>query len=139
MFSIHSISPAPWGYDYRLVETFDNKEQAEIVLKALESVNISFNCYKIIDWTEPKNTEKLGFNMKTKLKDVTKKKETALGNFIDGFLYIPKAAYISFMMNTTCLSDIIFDFNWLMNFIGELLFLFIVISSFIFTIYNLIV
>jgi hypothetical protein len=61
MFAIHSITPAPWGDAYRLVETFETKEQAEIVLKALESVNISFNCYQIVDWTEPKHKEPLGF------------------------------------------------------------------------------
>jgi hypothetical protein len=49
-YQIYSLSPAPWGDDYRLVETFDTKEDAESVLKALEEVNILLNCYKIVVW-----------------------------------------------------------------------------------------
>lgn len=52
-YSIHELTPAPWGDDYRLVGFFNTKEDAEIVLKALESVNIDFSVYKIIDWREP--------------------------------------------------------------------------------------
>lgn len=33
--------------DKRYVESFETKEDAETVLKALESVNISFNSYSI--------------------------------------------------------------------------------------------
>lgn len=60
MFAIHKLTPAPWGNDYRLIETFDTRADAEVVLAALESVNISFNCYQIVDWTEPKQTQ-IGF------------------------------------------------------------------------------
>jgi hypothetical protein len=49
-YSIYSLSPAPWGDDYRLVEIFDNRADAELVLKALESVNAIFNCYEIVEW-----------------------------------------------------------------------------------------
>jgi len=52
MYSIYSLTPAPWGDAYRLVETFDTKEDAEKVLATLESVNILFNCYKIVEWEE---------------------------------------------------------------------------------------
>ena len=49
MFAIYSLTPAPWGDDYRFVEGFDTKDQAEVVLKALESVNIDFNLYKVVE------------------------------------------------------------------------------------------
>lgn len=52
MFSISRITPAPYGDHYDHVEFFETKEQAEIVLKALESVNVSFNLYTIVDWNE---------------------------------------------------------------------------------------
>lgn len=48
-YTIYSLSPAPWGDAYRMVEMFDTKEDAEKVLKALESVNILFHYYKIIE------------------------------------------------------------------------------------------
>lgn len=48
MYCIYSLTPAPWGDDYRFVEGFDTKESAELVLKALEDVNIDFNVYQII-------------------------------------------------------------------------------------------
>ena len=53
MISIYTLTPAPWGDDYRLVESFDTWEQAVEVLKALEKVNISFNLYKLVDWSKP--------------------------------------------------------------------------------------
>ena len=40
MISIYSLTPAPWGDDYRLVESFENWEDATTVLKSLELVNI---------------------------------------------------------------------------------------------------
>ena len=46
-FAIYSLSPAPWGEQHRLVEAFDTKEDAEVVLNALEKVNTDFNVYKI--------------------------------------------------------------------------------------------
>jgi len=48
MFSIYSLTPAPWGDDYRFVEAFDTEEDAKEVLAALEKVTILFNYYKII-------------------------------------------------------------------------------------------
>ena len=57
MFFIYSLTPAPWGDDYRFVEGFDREVDAKKVLKALESVNISFNLYQIVDMREPKRTQ----------------------------------------------------------------------------------
>ena len=48
-YVIYSLNPAPWGDDYRLVETFETKQDAEKVLAVLESVNVAMNCYKIIE------------------------------------------------------------------------------------------
>jgi len=56
MIAIYSLTPAPWGDDYRLVESFDNWEDATTVLKALESVNISWNVYKLINIDAPRET-----------------------------------------------------------------------------------
>jgi len=56
MISIYSLTPAPWGDDYRLVESFETWEQVTEVLKSLEKVNISFNLYKLVDWSEPKSS-----------------------------------------------------------------------------------
>lgn len=49
MFSIYSLCPAPWGTSYRFVESFDTKDDAKEVLAILEKVNISFNCYRIVE------------------------------------------------------------------------------------------
>ena len=47
---IYSLSPAPNKKDhYRLIEIFERKEDAEIVLSALEKVNVLFHCYKIVE------------------------------------------------------------------------------------------
>jgi len=59
MISIYSLTPAPWGDDYRLVESFETWEQVTEVLKSLEKVNISFNLYKLVDWSEPKSSREL--------------------------------------------------------------------------------
>lgn len=56
MWSIYKINPAPWGDDYRLVESFDTEEDAQEVLDCLESVNILFNTYKIICWEKSNET-----------------------------------------------------------------------------------
>ena len=56
MISIYSLTPAPWGDDYRLVESFDNWEDATTVLKSLELVNINFNVYKMVDMDAPRKT-----------------------------------------------------------------------------------
>lgn len=53
MYAIYSLTPAPWGDDYRLVEMFENLKDAEEVLECLESVNVSMNLYKIY-WLENK-------------------------------------------------------------------------------------
>ena len=58
MYYIYSLSPAPWGDDYRFVEAFNTKEDAILVLEVLEKVNIDFNLYKIIErskWVIIKN------------------------------------------------------------------------------------
>ena len=47
--AIYELTPMPFGDEYRLVETFENWEDATTVLKALESVNINFNLYKLVD------------------------------------------------------------------------------------------
>ena len=52
MYCIYSLTPAPRGDEYRFVEGFDTRESAELVLKALEDVNIDFNVYRIIERKE---------------------------------------------------------------------------------------
>lgn len=57
MFAIYSLTPAPWGDSYRFVEGFDWKDDAEKVMYCLNSVNISFNLYVIVDMSQPKMTK----------------------------------------------------------------------------------
>ncbi len=47
---IYKVTPAPWGDDYRLIETFDSVEDALSVLISLEAVNVNFNLYRVIKW-----------------------------------------------------------------------------------------
>ena len=47
LYAIYSLSQTPSGTNYRLVECFGNKEDAEKVLEVLESVNVLCNCYRI--------------------------------------------------------------------------------------------
>ena len=56
MIAIYSLTPAPWGDGYRLVESFENWEDATTVLKSLELVNINFNVYKMVDMDAPRKT-----------------------------------------------------------------------------------
>jgi hypothetical protein len=49
IWSIYSLSPAPWGDNYRFVESFDTQEDAEKVVKCLESVNVLMNCYRLVE------------------------------------------------------------------------------------------
>lgn len=49
MYTIYSLCPAPWGDQYRFVESFDTKDDANMVLAALEKVNILFHCYTIVE------------------------------------------------------------------------------------------
>jgi hypothetical protein len=50
LYYIYSLDPNPNGTDdYRLVEAFESREDAEYVLLALEKVNILFHCYQIIE------------------------------------------------------------------------------------------
>jgi len=49
VYSIYSVNPSETGISLRLIEIFETKADAEIVLKALESVNIHFNTYKIVE------------------------------------------------------------------------------------------
>ena len=51
-YAIYSISPAPWGDNYRLVESFETIEDTIRIREALEEVNINCNTYKIIEWPE---------------------------------------------------------------------------------------
>ena len=51
MYCIYSLTPAPWGDDYRLVEIFDTRRDADEVLAALEKVNVICRCYKIIEYS----------------------------------------------------------------------------------------
>lgn len=47
-YKIVSLNPNPDGTDdERLVEGFENKDDAEFVLSALEKVNVLFHCYQI--------------------------------------------------------------------------------------------
>jgi hypothetical protein len=58
MFAIFSLTPLPGKRDdYRFVELFETKKDAEFVLRALEKVNIDFNLYKIVEW-KPKKTKR---------------------------------------------------------------------------------
>ena len=49
-YSIYEINPAPWGDDYRFVESFETRSDACMVLTTLEAVNVNFNTYKIVEW-----------------------------------------------------------------------------------------
>lgn len=49
IWSIYSLTPAPWGDHYRFVESFDIEEDARKVLRCLESVNVLMNCYRLIE------------------------------------------------------------------------------------------
>lgn len=51
-YAIYSLTPAPWGDNYRLVEIFDTKRDAEDVLKSLEKVNIFYKVYKIVEFKQ---------------------------------------------------------------------------------------
>jgi len=60
MFSIYELTPAPWGDDYRYVQGFERREEAEEVLKVLERVTAyNFNYYKIVDMSDPKGGKML--------------------------------------------------------------------------------
>ena len=50
MFGVYSLTPAPWGDDFRLVEMYDNRKSAVDLIKVLEENNILFYKYKIIEW-----------------------------------------------------------------------------------------
>lgn len=50
MWAIYEVSPAPWGDDYRFVDSFDTEGDAEKVIICLEGVNVNFKAYKIIHW-----------------------------------------------------------------------------------------
>lgn len=52
MWSIHELTPAPYGDNYRLVEWFATEEHAKKVLKVLESVNYEYKVYKIYNWKQ---------------------------------------------------------------------------------------
>lgn len=58
-YAIYELTPAPWGDQYRYVARFEKLEWAQDVLNKLESYNIDFNVYKIVDFSEPKNIELL--------------------------------------------------------------------------------
>lgn len=50
LYVIYEKAPASTGQDeLRMVEMFDRKEHAQTVLDALESVNILFNNYVIVE------------------------------------------------------------------------------------------
>ena len=51
MFVIYSLTPSKGGMEYRLVEVYDTKADAELVLNSLESVNVYFNTYRIVEIT----------------------------------------------------------------------------------------
>ena len=53
MFAIYSLIPAKDGIEHRLVEIFERKADAELVLKVLEFVNVSLNTYQIMEETSP--------------------------------------------------------------------------------------
>jgi hypothetical protein len=48
MFAIYSIDPDEHNNEVkRLVEVFDRREEAQVVLDALERVNVNWNYYRI--------------------------------------------------------------------------------------------
>lgn len=49
LFAIYEVNPTPKGNDYRFIQAFDRREDAQKVLDALESVNIDFNIYELIE------------------------------------------------------------------------------------------
>lgn len=49
---IYGLTPTPWGERHRYITEYVNKEDAEKMLKCLNSVKILFNTYKIIEWKE---------------------------------------------------------------------------------------
>ena len=49
-YIIYSLTPAPWGDDYRFVESFTYEEDAMRVLETLEVCNVSNHVYKIVEW-----------------------------------------------------------------------------------------
>lgn len=57
MYAIYSLTPAPWGDSYRYVEGFEWREDAEKVMKCLNSVNINFNLYVIVNMNGPRMTK----------------------------------------------------------------------------------
>lgn len=46
-FVIVELTPAEKGDSARLIQTFDSEEDANMVLKVLESVNCDYTCYKV--------------------------------------------------------------------------------------------
>ena len=54
-YAIYELTTAPWGDDYRFITLCDTKTDAEIVLEALEKVNVYFSCYRIVVHGRTKN------------------------------------------------------------------------------------
>jgi len=49
-YAIYELTPAPWGDDYRFIQAFDTKEDADEVLAVLNSVNCNFHVYRIVEF-----------------------------------------------------------------------------------------
>ena len=52
LYCIYELTPAPWGDNHRYIVGYDNREDAEEVLKCLNSVNTIFDTFIIIEWKE---------------------------------------------------------------------------------------
>ena len=62
MYNLVSIDPAENNStQIRVVEQFERLNDALVVLKALESVNIVFNCYGIIEDSDLSNYKQVSF------------------------------------------------------------------------------
>jgi len=84
MYSIYSLCPAPWGDQYRFVESFDTVDDAKEVLASLEKVNISFNCYKIVEEESVQTNKQLRAENKKLLKDL----KAAYAKYIEHMLAV---------------------------------------------------
>lgn len=60
-WAIYELTPAPWGDNYRYVDSFESYQDAQIVLGALESVNPDYKVYKIVNWDQPLKGESISF------------------------------------------------------------------------------
>lgn len=49
-YAVYELTPAPWGDDYRFIMQYDNRYDAEILVKCLNALSANFEVYKIVEW-----------------------------------------------------------------------------------------